>query len=127
MLGGPGGLVLLRERVDHAAEDAQALVDVARLAQPLADGAARFLLLAAREVHEVEAARQRVVHAAPPSLGPQRRDEDAVRPARLPVHARLADVAVLRALLEQLEHIRDCTSGVAVQAASVDRQLSAIT
>ena len=103
---GPG---LLREAVDDTAEDTQALVDVARLAQPLADGAARLLLLAAREVDEVQAAGEGVVHAAPPAVRAQRRDEHAVRAARLPVHARLADVPILRALLQQPQHVRDCT------------------
>ena len=98
MEAGPAAGVL-REAVDHPAEDTQALVDVARLAQPLADGTAELLLLAPREVDKVEAAGEGVVHAATPPVCAQRRHEHAVRAAGLPVHACLADVPVLRALL----------------------------
>lgn len=105
----PSNSLLLRKGVDHTTEDAETLVDVGSLAEAVTTCPRRLLLLTASQVHQVEAAGEHCRDAIVDLFAANDAGEHTVRSARLAVHARLSNVPVPRALVQQLEHVCHCT------------------
>jgi hypothetical protein len=90
---------VLRQSVDHSPQGAQALIDARRFPHALTGCPGALLLLAARQINQVDAARERRRHAVKGSAALQGAGEYAVRSTGLSIHAGLADVSVLQTLV----------------------------